>query len=65
MMWKTQQVMQEDAIQAASIQPALMNENEVFIWQNFQPAYGIPGWKNRDVRNRGSPPSHKNTAKIY
>ena len=30
---------------------------EVFIWQNFQPAY-------RDLGNRSSPPSHMNTSKI-
>ena len=41
------------------------NQNEVFIWQNFLPAYGDPGCKNRDVGNQASPPCHKNTSKIY
>ena len=40
------------------------NPAEVFIWQNFQPAYRDPGWKNRDLGNRASPPSHMNTSKI-
>ena len=34
----------------------------MFIWQNFQPAYRYPGWKNRDLGNRASPPSHMNTS---
>ena len=37
MMWKIQQAMQDDAIRAARIHPG--NRDEVFIWQNFQPAY--------------------------
>ena len=28
--------------------------------QNFQPAYWDLGWKNRDLKNRASPPSHIN-----
>ena len=36
------------------------NRAEVFIWQNLQPAYWDPGWKNRDLGNRASPPSHTN-----
>ena len=41
------------------------NRAEVFMWQNFQPAYWDPGWKNRDLGNRASPPSHtNNTSKI-
>ena len=40
------------------------NRAEVFIWQNFQPAYRDPDWKNRDLGNRASPPSHMNTSKI-
>ena len=40
------------------------NRAEVFIWQNFQPAYRDSGWKNRDLGNRASPPSHMNTSKI-
>ena len=41
MMWKTQQAMQDDAIRTARIHPAVHpgNGDEVFIWQNFQPAY--------------------------
>ena len=41
MMWKIQQEMQDDAIRTARIHPALHpgNRDEVFIWQNFQPAY--------------------------
>ena len=66
MMWKTQQAMQDDAIRTARIHPAVHpgNRDEVFIWQNFQPAYRDLGWKNRDLRNRASPPSHMNTSKI-
>ena len=37
---------------------------EVFIWQNFQPAYRDLGWKNWDLGNRASPPSHVYTSKI-
>ena len=39
------------------------NRPKVLIWQNFQPAYRDPGWKNRDLGNRASPPSHMNTSK--
>ena len=41
MMWKIQQAMQDDAIRTARIHPAVHpgNRAEVFIWQNFQPAY--------------------------
>ena len=50
MMWKIQQAMQDDAIRTARIHPAVHpgNRDEVFIWQNFQPAY-------RDLGNRASP----------
>ena len=37
MMWKIQQAMQDDVIRTANIHPG--NRAEVFIWQNFQPAY--------------------------
>ena len=59
MMWKIQQAMQDNAIRTARIHPAVHpgNRDEVFIWQNFQPAY-------RDLGNRASPPSHMNTSKI-
>ena len=51
MMWKIQQAMQDDAIRTARIHPAVHpgNRDEVFIWQNFQPAY-------RDLGNRASTP---------
>ena len=59
MMWKIQQAMQDDAIWTARIHPAAHpgNRDEVFIWQNFQPAY-------RDLGNRASPPSHINTSNL-
>ena len=41
------------------------NRAEVFIWQNFQPAYRDPGWKNRDLGNRASPLSHMNTSRFF
>ena len=56
MMWKIQQAMQDDAELIRRIHPG--NRPEVFIWQNFQPAYRDPGWKNRDLGNRASPPCH-------
>ena len=62
MMWKIQQAMQDDAIQVAIIHQG--NRAEMFISENFQPAYRDPGWKNRDLGNRASPPSHTNTSKI-
>ena len=66
MIWKIQQAMQDDAIRTARILLAVhpCNRDEVFIWQNFQPAYQDLGWKNRDLGNRASPPSHTNTLKI-
>ena len=66
MMWKIQQAKQDNAIRTARIHPAVHpgNRDEVFIWQNFQPAYRDLGWKNRDLGNRASPPSHMNTSKI-
>ena len=53
MMWKIQQAIQDDAIRTARIHPAVHpgNHDEVFIWQNFKPAY-------RDLGNRASSPSH-------
>ena len=44
MICKIQQAMQNDAIRTARIHPG--NRDEVFIWQNFQPAYRDLGWKN-------------------
>ena len=50
MMWKIQQAMRDDATRTARIHPG--NWDEVFMWQNFQPAYRDLGWKNRDLGNR-------------
>ena len=61
-MWKIQQAMQEDAIRTARIHP--VNRAEVFVWQNFQPAYRDPVWKNWHLGNQASPPSHMNASKI-
>ena len=46
MMWKILQTMQDDAM-TARIHPDVHpgNRDEVFIWQNFQPAYRDLGWK--------------------
>ena len=63
MMWKIQQAMQEDAIQVAIMYQG--NRAEMFIAENFQLAYRDPGWKNRDLGNRVSPPCHTNTSKIH
>ena len=61
MMCKIQHAMQDDTIRTVRILPAVHpgNRDEVFIWQNFE-----PGWKNRDLGNRASQPSHMNTTKI-
>ena len=65
-MWKIQQAMQDDAMRAARIHPSIHpgNRAEVFIWQNFQPAYRDPCWKKRNLGNQASPPSDMNTPKI-
>ena len=44
MMWKIQQAVQDDAIRTARIHLAIHpgNRDEVFIGQNFQPAYRDP-----------------------
>ena len=57
MMCKIQQAMKDDAIWTTRIHPAVHrgNRDEVFICQNFQPAY-------RDLGNRASLPSHMNTS---
>ena len=59
--------MQDDAIRTARIHPDVYpgNRDEVFIRQNFQPAYRNVGWKNRDLGNQASPPSHTKTSKFY
>ena len=44
-MWKIQQAKHEDATRAVWVHPPL-------------PAYRDSGWKNRDLKNRFSPPSH-------
>ena len=66
MIWKIQQAMQDDAIWTARIHLSVHrgNRDEVFIWQNFQPVYRDLGWKNRDLGNQASRPSHMNTLKI-
>ena len=60
MMWKIQQAMLDDAIRTARIHSAVHpgNRDEVFIWQNFQPAYRDLGWKKRYLGNRASPYEH-------
>ena len=50
MMCKIQQAMQDDAIWTARIHPG--NRDEVFIWQNFQPAYRDLGWKKSVLFNQ-------------
>ena len=40
------------------------NRTEVFIWQNFQPAYRDPSRKKRGLGNWPSQPSQMNTLKI-
>ena len=57
MMWKIQQAMQDDAIRTARIHPG--NRDEVFIWQNFQPASRDLGTleKPRYLGNRANPPA--------
>ena len=52
MISKIQQAMQDDAIQTARIHPAFIlvtGMNEVFIWQNFEPAYRDLSFSNRDL----------------
>ena len=44
MICKIQQAKQDDAIRVAIIHPG--NRADVFVWQNFQPDYPDPGWKN-------------------
>ena len=60
--WKIQQAKQDNAIRGSRIHPAfiLVTRLKSVIWQNFQPAYRHPGWKNRDFGNWASPPSHMN-----
>ena len=58
--WKIQLAKQDDAIRAFRIHPAFILVTGLkCLWQNFQPAYRHPGWKNRDLGNRASPPSHE------
>lgn len=54
--------MQDQAIQDGRVYPG--NRAEVIKWQQFQPAYQEPGWKNQDLRKQARPPSHKNTSKM-
>ena len=64
MMCKIQQAMKDDAIRTTRIHPVVHsgNRDEVFIWQNFQPAYRDLGWKNRDLGKQASPPSLMHTS---
>ena len=64
MMWKIQQAMQDDAIRTARFHDPAVQDDEVFIRQNFQPAYRDFGLKSRDLGNRASPPSRINTSKM-
>ena len=59
MMWKIQQAMQDDAIRTARIHPAVHpgNRDEVFIWQNFQPAYRDLGFSRSSRFSRSQEPS--------
>ena len=61
MMWKIQQTMQDDHPDCQSSCFHLSDWAEVFTWQNFQPTCRDPGWKNWDLGNRASLPSHMNT----
>ena len=60
MIWKIQQAISRrchpDRQNSSRFHPG--NRAEVFTWQNFQPAYRDPGWKNQDLVNRASLPSH-------
>ena len=70
MVWKLQQAMQDDAIRTARIHPAIHpgNQDEVFIWQNFQPTLSYKHIENftkdlevrRDLGNRASPLNRAN-----
>ena len=63
LIWKIQQTMRDDAIRTARIHSS--NRAEVFIWQNFQPAYRDPSRQNRDLGNQARPPSHMKTSKFF
>ena len=60
--WKMQQVVQVDAIRTARIH--LGNRAEVFIWQNFRPAWRDLGCKNREFYSRAGPSSNMSTSKL-
>ena len=47
--------MQDDAIQVAIIHQG--NRAEMFMSENFQPAYRDPGWKNRARSREPSKPA--------
>ena len=66
MIWKIQQAMQDDAMGAARIHPAVHpgNRAEVFIWQKFPARLPRSLLENRDLGNRASPPSDIITPKI-
>ena len=59
MMCKIQEAMKDDAIRTTRIHPAVHpgKRDEVFIWQNFQPAYRDWKDRNRLERPRSREPS--------
>ena len=65
-MWKIQQAKEDDVIQATLLPCCFLpgNRGEVFIWQNFPACLVRSGWKNRDLGNGASLPSHMNTSEI-
>ena len=66
MMWKIQQAKQEDVIWDTLLPGCFLpgNWGEVFIWQNFPACLPRSYWKNRDLGNGASAPSHMNTSEI-
>ena len=65
-MWKVQQAKQEDVIWDTLLPGCFLpgNWDEVFIWQNFRARFPRSGWKNRNLGNGASAPSHANTSEI-
>ena len=56
MMWKIQQAMQDGPPGHKISSPFHPgnHETKVFLWQNFQPVYRDPSWKNQDLGNWAS-----------
>ena len=63
MMWKIQQAKQDGVILFQRIHATFIPVTGLKCSHGkiFQPAYRDTGWKNRDLVNRASPPSHMNT----